>query len=154
MKILAQRKGLVRIDDKHILQIYANLEYIKGNQKPHFSLTADEIIGRNGRVVSGGCLHELILSLKPEYKIIADLHLHDDNGVPMHCVENGWYWLGKTKWEARRDDVLAEHLLIDITEAKLLEFANKQEFADYCETLKPSWKKLADEAIEFLGGYI
>lgn len=65
-----------------------------------FSITADFFENRTDgigprRLTSFGCLHDEILEACPELKPFVDLHLSDLNGVPMHAVENGFYWLCK-----------------------------------------------------------
>lgn len=43
---------------------------------------------------SSGCIHELIIEHFPEFQPFVDLHLSNIQGVPMHAVDNGFYWLG------------------------------------------------------------
>lgn len=62
-----------------------------GNQKPYFSLTADIMSG--GHYVGGGAMHEEILKHFPRFKMLAELHLSDIDGAPMHAEANGWYAL-------------------------------------------------------------
>ena len=120
-------------------------------------------------------LHDLILEHCPELAPLADLHLSDINGVPMHAVENGWYWLkgaagdqGSFFSESINPEeepekcmqMLAKHLRISNAETQRLiqgttrfvkrvgSITAKQEFARYIERLKPHWKAEADEAIE------
>ena len=152
-----------------ILTIYAGLRYIRGNSAPYFSLTAES------KEYGYGMLHDLILEHCPELAPLADMHLSDINGVPMHSVENGWYWLkgaagdqGSFFSESINPEeepekcmqMLAKHLRISNAEAQRLiqettrsvkrvgSITAKQEFARYIERLKPHWKAEADEAIE------
>ena len=152
-----------------ILTIYAGLRYIRGNSAPYFSLTA------GSEEYGYGMLHDLILEHCPELAPLADLHISDINGVPMHAVENGWYWLkgaagdqGSFFSESINPEeepekcmqMLAKHLRISNAEAQKLiqettrsvkrvgSITAKQEFARYIERLKPHWKAEADEAIE------
>ena len=152
-----------------ILAIYAGLYYIRGNPAPYFSLTAES------KKYGYGMLHDLILEHCPELAPLADLHLSNINGVPMHAVENGWYWLkgaagdqGSSFSESINPEeepekciqMLAKHLRISNAEAqksiqettrsvkRVGSITAKQEFARYIERLKPHWKAEADEAIE------
>lgn len=56
--------------------------------KQYFSITANAYR-------RGGCLHDEILELRPDLKPFVDLHSSDLDGVPMHAVANGFYWLCK-----------------------------------------------------------
>ena len=65
------------------------------NGHEHFSLTAViwEKRGNNRWVdAGGGCCHEHILALDPEFAPFTALHLSDQDGVPMHAFANAWYW--------------------------------------------------------------
>ena len=54
-----------------------------------FAITATTYVGK--RWDSCGCLHDDILKHFPEFKIFVDLHLCDDNGVPMYPILNNPY---------------------------------------------------------------
>ena len=65
------------------------------NGHEHFSLTADiDEKDNRGRWCEsgGGCCHEHILKIAPEFAPFAPLHLSDQDGVPMHAFANAWYW--------------------------------------------------------------
>lgn len=152
------------------LTICAGLHYIRGNPAPYFSLTAE------AKEFGSGPQHDLILEQCPDLAPLADLHLSDINGVPMHAVENGWYWLEGAAggWGSRFHGaqhpgvepekclrILAQHLRLSNSEAEnlLKETSHsvernglitaKRGFAWYIERLKPHWKAEADEAIEY-----
>lgn len=72
------------------IAVEGGLHYIKGNKLPYFSLTATEY-DKRGRDVAGGAMHDRIVKLFPRFRDLADMHLSDIRGVPMHAVENGWY---------------------------------------------------------------
>jgi len=59
----------------------------------YFSMTG-EIYLAGGPLQSCGCPHYEIAESFPELRRFIPLHLSDENGVPMHAVENGWYWAG------------------------------------------------------------
>jgi len=69
------------------LAVTAGLHYIEGNSRPYFSVTGESKHG-------GGAIHTEILIEWPLLRPVVDLHLSDDNGVPMHAVANGLYHLG------------------------------------------------------------
>lgn len=140
-----------------------------GNQLPYFSITAEEREDR--KLVACGPMHEEILLEHPELADMVALHLSDINGVPMHAVENGWYWLssslgglGEKYSHANRDeafdffckhcrisrevginiqlDVVGWHQLTETPDVA------KAEWVEICESMKPRWKKEAESAIE------
>ncbi len=77
-------------------KIYVKIELGDPHKNGHndFSITADiyEKL-KNGRWghISGGCIHDEILKHFPEFQIFVDLHLSDDNGVPMYPIANNPY---------------------------------------------------------------
>jgi hypothetical protein len=143
-------KTLVNEKRNYKLLIKGGLHFIKGNKKPYFSLTADYIL--NGRHESGGCNHELIMKHAPEFKDLIDLHLSDIDGVPMHALENGWYWMGRTKWEKGNVKNLAEHFRVSeaiaedmINDPTITKESLGREIEEY---YKPRWKAEAEAAIK------
>ena len=55
-----------------------------------FAITATTYNIR-GHWQSCGCLHDEILKHFPEFQIFVDLHLCDDNGIPMYPIANNPY---------------------------------------------------------------
>jgi len=77
------------------INIRLNDECKNGHQD--FAITAD--IWEKGKPqtdkywIMGGCCHDEILKAQPNLKIFVDLHLCDYKGIPMHAIENGFYFL-------------------------------------------------------------
>ena len=137
-----------------ILTATAILRSIAG-RAPYFSLTGEVWRCRNGKRAGNDCdrcgmLHEEILKHFPELQPVADLHLSDVNGVPMHAVENGWHWCGGTKYQAFDAKLLASHLRVSKEEAIAIhaECPTKEAFQDRVEGMRLRWKAEADSAIE------
>ncbi len=146
----------------------AKLQWLRGNSAPYFSLTAN---GKDNGSEFGGCCHDEILKHWPDLAPLAALHLSDMDGAPMHVVENGFYHLGGTHWQAPKFKVAADHFRISETEAKALVddlFGNsfsdvagflskgeatkaKERLAAWVDTQRPRWKAEADAAIEQFG---
>lgn len=143
-----QRK--TRVCGNTRIDVDFGLRWLKGNQRPYFSLTMTEYekSGNKWRDVACGAAHERILEWFPEFADLAALHLSTDAGVPMHAVENGWYWLGKTKWEPLNAKHVARHFRIDEAVApSLAAFSDKSKLAAWVEAQKPIWKAEAEAAI-------
>lgn len=96
--------------------------------------------------LSGGCIHDTILSVKPSLKLFVDLHLSDEQGLPMYAVENGYFWFN--------NDIktFAKYMRIDLDTAKELrsDIFKKSDFAQWVEKMKPTYLKQANEAKEIL----
>ena len=141
-------------NDGHKLTCCAKLHKIR-NQTPYFSLTG-EITDKNGHFESGGCLHDEILKIWPDLQILADLHLSDENGTPMHAVKNGFYFAGgyhKDYPDARSPKNLAKHLRISEEKANEIclqttENPDIKVFHLICFSNLERWKKEAEEAIK------
>lgn len=153
-------------DDEMRMRVLGGLHYIKGNQRPHFSLTASGFDKRQ-RSEFGGCCHDEILSLFPQFADLAALHMSDIDGVPMHVLENGFYSLGGTHWRGPHYKMAAKHFRITEDEARTLprsyfgdDFSETDGFlgtgyaerakvrlAEWIETQKPRWKQEAETCI-------
>jgi hypothetical protein len=129
------------------------LHKLPGNARAYFSLTG--MVYERGRDVAGGCIHDELLAAWPDLAALAALHLSDDDGVPMHALENGWYWAGGTKWQTANADTLRKHLRCDAeTAAALIAFAATQDRAAFdaaVNAMRPRWKQEADAAIKQYG---
>lgn len=68
------------------IKAVGGLHFIRSNGLPYFTLT---MVSKD----THGAAHEELVRCWPELKPLADLHLSDINGVPMHAEANGWYWL-------------------------------------------------------------
>jgi len=131
-------------DNRYRITATAKLSWLCGNDKPHFSLTAD---GKDHGSEFGGCCHDEILKHWPDLQPLADLHLSDIDGVPMYALENGFYHLGGTKWEKAKFDIAARHFRITEDEARKLASLTKGELAQWVEGQKPRWLAEANAAI-------
>lgn len=78
---------------KERIEVSISLDDPCGNGHNDFSITATiyELRGKRWVYVAEGCLHEKILKHFPEFKIFVDLHMCDDNGVPMYPIANNPY---------------------------------------------------------------
>lgn len=162
-----------------VMVVNATLHYIRGNKLPYFSVTADvyslrKVGGRSyRRWESGGAQHELVLEHFPELAPLVALHLSDMDGVPMHAVGNGYYWLAGalgglgekyhgsnngTHTTAQCRDVAIKHFRITPEEFDWLANFARQETSKalrialiedvIANTLAARWKAEADAAIK------
>lgn len=98
---------------KHRIKVRAQLESL--GQAPYFSITGEiQWQAKNNRWMegAGGCIHDEILQHFPQLQLLVDMHLSDENGVPMHAYENAAYWAGQTKYQKFDEMRLAKHLRI------------------------------------------
>lgn len=82
------------IGNNETMRVRYGFDYIGGNRRPHFSVTAD-IFDKRGIDIGGGCCHDLIAEHFPEIARLIRWHLVDDDGTPMHYIANGIYWMQK-----------------------------------------------------------
>jgi hypothetical protein len=100
---------------KYRIQVRAELEIVGGNKKPYFSIGGDiHRLAKNGRKVweCGGCIHEEIVKHFPQLQLLVDIHLANDEGVPMHAYANAAYFAGHGEYEKKRTNLLAKHLRV------------------------------------------
>lgn len=167
------KKQITKKHPEGFIRINISTDGCGGN--PYFSITADlcaDSTFRDSKIHACGCLHDDILAAQPDLKPFVDLHLSDLNGVPMHAVENGFYWLCKVagipqKYEPEQDKetcikYLCEHLRIskkeveDIRSKIWVSYAMgrtkeaKQHFSEIVDSMKPRWQSEADAAIQLL----
>ena len=118
MKLLAAKewnKMFYEDGQKYRIQVRAELVHRDGNSNAYFSITGDIIRhAKNGRKVleAGGCIHEDIIKHFPQLQLLVDIHLADDEGVPMHAYANAAYWAGHDPNGKKYSDTLAKHLRV------------------------------------------
>jgi hypothetical protein len=158
------------------LRVRAGLHKI-GGQRPYFTITAE----LHSRSLGGssyrsepeacGCLHDEILQRFPDFGPLVDMHLADEDGVPIHAEANGWYWLagalggldeqyhGSTPGRSRTEcfDVFARLVRVTTEEARriaadvVLSDAPREAWRWICASMLPRWKREADDAISRFG---
>lgn len=139
-----------RIDDK-IICVHIRLSDDCNNGHADFSMTGEiySQIKTDSRMICGGCCHEEILKIFPEFKIFADLHLSDSQGTPMYAVENGYYFFKREEYAK-----VQSHLRLTDEELCFLvnNVSDKKHFAYQLHKLglPERWKSKADEAIKIL----
>lgn len=141
------------------VNIRLNDECKNGHQD--FAITAEIYEkARNGRNVwmGGGCQHEEILKVFPEFKMFVDLHLCDYLGIPIHCSANGFYFLTKGFNKEKPTDENFEQVYCEYYRVSSEQFAilktseNETQFAMHLINLGilEQWKLEAEKAIEYL----
>ena len=135
-----------------------------------FSITGSAWTNRNKRDSDiGGCIHDEILKIRPDLKLLVDLHLSDGDGVPMYAVENGYYHLQGYMGTAEYGHTMTRKDVADylrVTEAEIQTLADsikllidndrgdmaKKTFIEWVELKKPQWKKEAELGKELIRG--
>lgn len=119
------------------------LRYIEGNSDAYFTHNSDkEDISRLTKKY-GSKILELNKMLHP-------LHLSNSNGVPMHALENGFYYI-KHQGEFSVDTV-AKHFRVDPIVAKQLvgTIETKEQMQVFIDTQLERWKDEAQAAIDLI----
>ncbi len=80
--VILRREFLLRSPDGRNVDAIAKLAKLSGNRHAHFSLTCQN-----------GAAHDLILASAPDevaddLRLLADMHLRDEHGIPSHAVAN------------------------------------------------------------------
>jgi len=161
-------KTIIKGKEKTVIKVTLDDDCKNGHED--FSLTAD--IYEDGRHSGGGCCHERILALAPEFKPFADLHLSTYEGIPMHASSNAWYWFcgmfadglgqqyhggsgssGKPPAECAR--IFAEHVRATPEQLEQIKSLNPRSELEMKHSLESlgflaKWKQEASEAIATL----
>jgi hypothetical protein len=171
MKLIAAKewnKVFYRDGLKHRIKVQAELVHLGSNLKPHFSITGEvQYQAKNNRWMDDSCgaIHEETLEHFPELQPLVDIHLADDQGVPMHAYANAGYWAGHTKWHPQHLPTLARHLGTTLKQAEEMvdyvehywgeldevhtpEMAWKDACSHFC--MQQQWKIRAKEALAML----
>ncbi len=153
---------------KHRIKVRAELVHLGSNKKPHFSITGEiRYQAKNNRWMDGnaGAIHDEILLHFPELQPLVDVHLANDEGVPMHAYANAAYWAGHTKWNPLDLPTLARHLRVTQQQAaEMVQYVNEfwgeldsthtpeMAWLDACTHvgLQPYWKNQAEAALGML----
>ena len=145
MKLLAAKewnKMFYENGQKYRIQVRSELVHRDGNSNAYFAIGGDIYRhAKNGRKVweAGGCIHEDIIKHFPQLQPLVDIHLADEDGVPMHAYANAAYWAGQTKWQALDLDTLSKHLRISKDEAnRLTTMVNSY----YPENYETAWRNI------------
>jgi hypothetical protein len=119
MKLLAAKKWnkvFYENGQKHRIKVVAELVHRDGNSNAYFSITGEvERQAKNNRWMPflSGCIHQEILEHFPKLQLLVDIHLSDEDGVPMHAYSNASYWAGHCKIQPEKNsEVLAKHLRV------------------------------------------
>lgn len=140
------RTSKVFDDKKKRIDVTIRVDDQCGNGCCDFAITADiyELHGTRWVNTMGGCCHDEILKVFPEFADFVSLHSSNVHGQPMYPEANGYYFL--TKYGVKK---CAEYLRIDEQTAKLLsedkQFFKYQLFA---LGIVDKWQAEADKAIK------
>jgi hypothetical protein len=135
------------------LVVTAQLHQLAGNDRPHFSVTAElwdsegwYRNGQNGRLRACGQLVDEVSATFPELRPVLDVHLANDDGEPMHAEANGWYFYSDAYQSTLESAAHALH----IEPCEFPEGMNREEFHAFVESLRPRWKAQAEAALDII----
>lgn len=147
MKYTEKREVMIE-NKKHEIIVSIRLDDECKNGFDEFAITGDSYwVRKNGRrtFVWGGCIHDEIAEYFPHLSTFIKLHLCDNVGVPMHAVENGFYYLQKSGVEK-----MARYLRANNEEAEVLATAEDPSHFRYLIDkvgLTKKWREEAARAI-------
>ena len=147
MKLLAAKewnKMFYENGEKYRIQVRAELVHLDGNHNAYFSITGEIIRhAKNGRKVSEffGMIHEEIVKHFPQLQPLVDIHLSDEDGVPMHAYANAAYWAGHEGYE-KNSDTLAKHLRVTKDQANEMTTYINHHYGEFDKitTPKQAWE--------------
>lgn len=100
----------------------------------------------------GGAIADEVADAIPELAPVAALHLSDDEGVPLHAVENGWYWYSDYDGKGVHLDTSEMSPLaraadyLRMAPEDLPEGLTWEEFANVVDAQRDRWLAEADQA--------
>ena len=128
------------------ITLNVNVKMSKTNHE-YFSITYEALW--RGRVESCGAGHDTIRKyFGKQFDDVIPMHLSNSEGVPMHALENGYYYLQNP--EEFGSEVIANHFRISLEEVETLRHFSKDQLSQWVEHQKPVW---ADEAKEIRTKY-
>jgi hypothetical protein len=154
MKLLAAKewnKVFYANGEKYRIDVRSELVHRDGNASPYFSIGGDIFrIAKNGRKVweAGGCIHDQIIKHFPQLQPLVDVHLSNEDGVPMHAYANAGYWAGHCKIEPEKDtEMLAKHLRVSKDQANEMTTYINHHYGEFDKITTPesAWKNTCQD---------
>lgn len=108
----------------------------------YFSITF-KITWRNRVECSGAGAKYIRKHFGNQFDDAIALHLSDTDGIPLHALENGFYYLQNPN--EYPIEVTAKHFRISNEEAEELRPLSKEQLSQWIKHKKPFWKHEADE---------
>lgn len=127
------------------LVVQYGVQFIRGNRSGYFTVTGELYEGRQKEPVTCGCIHSDIRKVTHRFDDLIALHLCDEDGLPMHALENGFFYLRRP--EEFSASTIARHFRILEGNVDALRLLDKPELAAWIETQRPRWKAEAEAAI-------
>jgi len=155
-KINRLQKDIIFEGKSRVLVVEYGIRYITGNSKSYFTITGTVYKTKTLKTfIAGGCIHDIIAKYCPELKPFIALHVSFDDGIPMHCIENGFYYCKNPNEYPVK--VLADHLRIDLDTARNIYSdvengtMDKEGFSSFALSQYPRFKMEADNLLKILG---